>query len=49
MLQDAEERRRAFTAMLLEGEAEADRDGTVSVEEVLAELDQLIAAAEAND
>ena len=42
LLQEQEEQRRQFTAMLLEAEAEADRDGTFTVEEVLAEMDQII-------
>ncbi len=46
MLQDAEERRRNFTAMLLEVQAEADREGTFSVEEAVAEVNQIIDAAE---
>ncbi len=33
MLQDAEERRRAFTRTLIDAEAEADRLGTYSVDE----------------
>ena len=42
LLQEQEEQRRQFTAMLREAEAEADRDGTFTVEEVLAEMDQII-------
>ena len=42
----AEERRRAFMAMLQEAEQEADRDGWVTLDEVLAEMDQIIAEAE---
>lgn len=46
MLQEAEERRRQFTATLLEAEAEAERDGYVSLEEALAQIDAVIDAAE---
>jgi antitoxin ParD1/3/4 len=42
MLQDAEERRRHFQAMLRETEDEAIRDGGFSLESVLAELDRII-------
>jgi len=42
MLQDAEERKRQFTAMLREVEAETERLGTVSAEEALAEMDRVI-------
>ena len=42
LLQDLEEQRRQFTAMLDEAVEEADREGTFTVEEVLAELDQII-------
>ena len=45
LLQDAEERRDAFLKMLQEVEAETDRDGAVSVEEVLREMDKAIAKA----
>ena len=46
MLQDAEARRQTFTAMLHEVEAEVDRDGSVSAEEVFAGIDQIIDEAE---
>ena len=46
MVQEAEERRRAFTAMLSEVEAETDRLGSVSAEEVLADMDRIIEEAE---
>jgi antitoxin ParD1/3/4 len=46
MLQDAEERRRAFNASLYEAMAEADRDGVFTVEEVEAEIDKLLGAQE---
>jgi len=42
LLQEAEERRRQFLAMLRETEAEADREGTVTVDSVLAEADSII-------
>ena len=45
LLQDAEERRRGFRAMLIEAEAEADRDGSYTVDSVLAEADAIIDAA----
>ncbi|MGL4967795.1 MAG: hypothetical protein ACRC67_41650 [Inquilinus sp.] len=41
-----EDRRRAFMAMLREAEQEANRDGTVTLDEVLAEADRIIAEAE---
>ncbi|CAO3351165.1 type II toxin-antitoxin system ParD family antitoxin [Azospirillum sp. A26] len=42
LLQDAEERRRNFNAMLLQAEAEADRDGSVAMDDMLAEIDRII-------
>jgi len=45
LLQEAEERRRAFQAMLRETEAEADRDGAVTLDSVLAEIDGIIEAS----
>jgi len=42
MLQDAEERRRAFNASLDEAMAEGDRTRFYTVEEVLAEMDEII-------
>jgi len=42
LLQDAEERRRQFQAMLHEVETEADQQGTASVDSVLAEIDEII-------
>ncbi|HUZ12786.1 MAG TPA: type II toxin-antitoxin system ParD family antitoxin [Caulobacteraceae bacterium] len=47
LVQEAEERRRRFTASLDEAMAEAERDGYVTLEEVLADIDSIIAAAEA--
>jgi antitoxin ParD1/3/4 len=46
MLQDAEERRRAFNASLDAAVAESERDGYYSADQVLAEMDDIIAAAE---
>lgn len=43
LLQEAEERRERFEATLIEAEAEADREGTFTVEQVLAEADRIIA------
>ncbi len=42
MLQEAEERRRAFTKTLDDAVAEAERDGWISVEDALAEMDAII-------
>ena len=46
LLQEAEDRRRQFQAMLQSAEHETDRDGAVSVDAVLAEMDAIIDAAE---
>ena len=46
LLQDAEERRHAFRRMLDAVMEETDRDGTVSLESVLVEMDAIIAASE---
>jgi antitoxin ParD1/3/4 len=45
LMQEAEERRERFVAMLCDVSARADREGTVSAEEVDAELKAVIAAA----
>lgn len=45
LLQEAEERRRQFKAMLREAEAEVEKDGTFAVDTVLAEADTIIDAA----
>ena len=45
LLQGTENRRREFNLMLREAQEEADRDGTFSVESVLAEMDEIIATA----
>jgi antitoxin ParD1/3/4 len=44
LLQDAEDRRNQFRLMLQAAEQEADRDGTVSVDSVLVEIDGIIAS-----
>jgi antitoxin ParD1/3/4 len=43
LLQEREERRIAFNKMLREAEAEADRDGWLTLDDVLADLDEIIA------
>jgi len=45
LLQRYEEERRGFAASIEEAQAEADRDGTFSLEEVLAEVDAIIDGA----
>jgi antitoxin ParD1/3/4 len=45
LLQEIEEQRRQFTASLIEAEEEADREGTFTMEEVLAEAQAIIDAA----
>ena len=47
MLQEAEERRAAFVRSLDEARAESERDGWVGADDVLAEMDAIIEAAEA--
>lgn len=46
LMQEAEERRERFVAMLCDVSARADREGTLSAEEVDAELKAVIAAAQ---
>jgi len=46
LLQDAENRRQQFQTMLQTAQAEADREGTFTLENVLAEVDSIIDAAE---
>ena len=46
MLQDAEERRRAFTKSLDDAVARSERDGYVELEDVLADIDAIIADPE---
>jgi antitoxin ParD1/3/4 len=45
LLQEAEERRRQFAAMLREAEAETEREGALTLESVLAEMDEIIDAS----
>jgi antitoxin ParD1/3/4 len=45
LLQETEDRRREFNRMLREARDESDRDGSFSVESVLAEMDEVIASA----
>jgi len=42
LLQELEEQRRHLLQQMREAEAEADRDGTLTLEAVLAELDEII-------
>ncbi len=42
MLQEAEERRRAFTASLRAAEERAEREGWIEAEDALAEMDRVI-------
>ncbi len=44
-VQEMEEQRRQFTATLIEAEAEADREGTLTVNEVRAQAQAIIDAA----
>lgn len=46
LLQDAEDRRRQFQAMLQTAQEEAEREGTFTLESVLAEVDSIIAAVD---
>lgn len=45
LMQEAEDRRERFVTMLCDVSAQADREGTVSAEDVDAELKAIIAAA----
>ena len=45
LLREREEARSQFTASIEEAQAEADRDGTFTIEEVLAEVDEIIDSA----
>jgi antitoxin ParD1/3/4 len=45
LMQESEDRRERFTAMLCDVSARAERDGTLSAEDVDAELRAVIAAA----
>jgi antitoxin ParD1/3/4 len=42
LLEEAEQRRREFNAMLRAAEKEGDREGWIPVETVLAEMDEII-------
>lgn len=46
LLQEAEKRRHQFFGMLQEAEAEADRDGIITLDSVTAEIDGIIGASE---
>ncbi len=46
LLQEAEDKRRRFRLMLQAAEAEADRDGALSIDSVLAEMDGIIDTAQ---
>lgn len=46
LLQEAEDRRRQFQGMLQAAEAEADREGTFTVDSVQAEVNGIIGASE---
>jgi antitoxin ParD1/3/4 len=46
LLQEAENRRRQFQGMLQESEAEADRDGAITLDSVTAEIDGIIGTSE---
>jgi antitoxin ParD1/3/4 len=46
MLQEADERRRAFTASLHAAIEDAERNGYHSIDDVLADMDEIIDAAE---
>jgi putative addiction module antidote protein, CC2985 family len=43
LLQEREDRRRAFAKMVEDAEAEAEKEGTYTIDEVAAELDAIIA------
>jgi antitoxin ParD1/3/4 len=45
LLQEYEEQRKQFAASIEEAQAEADRDGTFTLDEVLAEMDAAIESA----
>jgi antitoxin ParD1/3/4 len=46
LLEEADERRRKFDAMLQAVEAEGDRDGWISHEDVMAEVDRILDGSE---
>lgn len=47
LLQDQEVKRRAFIQSLKDAEEESERDGYVTLEEMMADIDAIIEAAEA--
>ena len=49
LLQDQELRREAFARSLQEAQEEADRDGAFTMDQVLGEMDAIIAAADGED
>ncbi|MBF0393184.1 MAG: type II toxin-antitoxin system ParD family antitoxin [Alphaproteobacteria bacterium] len=46
LLQESEERRRQFQGMIAAAEAEADREGTFTIDSVRAEVNGIIGASE---
>jgi len=46
LLQEAEERRRQFQGIIQAAEAEADREGPLALDSVLAEVDDIIGTTE---
>jgi antitoxin ParD1/3/4 len=46
LLQEEENRRRRFLGMLQEAEAEADRDGAITLDSMTAEIDGIIGTSE---
>lgn len=46
LVQDAEERKRAFMRSLEEARAESDRDGWIEIDDLAAEMDARLQAAE---
>ena len=46
LLQDTEDHRQRFRMMMLEAEREAERDGAVTIDAILAGIDSIIDAAE---
>ena len=49
LLQDQEDRQRAFIRSLQEAQEEADREGTYTMEQVLEEMDAIISAADGEE
>jgi putative addiction module CopG family antidote len=49
LLQGQEARKTAFMAMLKEAEAESERDGYFTIDDVMAEIDEIIDAVEAEN